>query len=141
MSKNSIVFSDVTFFLRWYNVIHWSSHIYKKSSFLSFYSFLVKFSELMAQGKCYSKIEKVRQSWMGLKMPSCKWHNFGPMFNNGPMFNLLFYCHIILYWEKVSFHKKFSHNISKLSGKFQRFNTIDESIKIQKNIWISKNVN
>ena len=134
MSKNSIVFSDVTFFLRWYNVIQWSSHIYKKSSFLSFYSFLVKFSELMAQGKCYSKIEKVRQSWMGLKMPSCKWHNFGSMFN------LLFYCHIILYWEKVFFHKKFSH-ISKLSGKFQRFNTIDESIKIQKNIWISKNVN
>ena len=75
---------------------------------------------------------------MGLKMPLCKWHNFCPMFNNGPMFNLLFYCHIILYWEKVSFHKKFSHNISKLSGKFQRFNTIDESIEIQKNIWISK---
>ena len=25
----------------WHNVIHWSSHIYKKSSFLSFYSLLL----------------------------------------------------------------------------------------------------
>ena len=45
VSKNSIVFVDVTFYLRWYNVIRWSSHICKKSSFLSFYSFFVKFSE------------------------------------------------------------------------------------------------
>ena len=30
-------------------------------------------------------------------------------FLNGPLFNLLFYCHIILYWEKVTFYEKFSH--------------------------------
>ena len=28
------------------------------------------------------------------------------------MFNLLFYCHIILYWEKVTFYEKFSHNLN-----------------------------
>ena len=39
------MFKDAIFYLRWYNVIHWSSHIYKKSSFPSFYSYLVKFSE------------------------------------------------------------------------------------------------
>ena len=45
LSKNSCVFKDVIFYLLWYNVIRWSSHIFKKSSFLSFYSFLVKFRE------------------------------------------------------------------------------------------------
>ena len=45
VSKYSIMFRDITFFLRWYNVIHWSSHIYKKSYSLSFYSFLAKFTE------------------------------------------------------------------------------------------------
>ena len=44
--KKSIVSKDVIFYLLWYNMIHWSSHICQKSSFLSFYSFLVKFSEL-----------------------------------------------------------------------------------------------
>ena len=33
-------------------------------------------------------------------------------FLNGPMLNLLFYCHIILYWEKVTSYKKFSHNLT-----------------------------
>ena len=45
VSKNSVVYQDVIFHLLWYNVIRWSSHIRKKSSFLSFYSFLVKFNE------------------------------------------------------------------------------------------------
>ena len=29
-----------------------------------------------------------------------------------PMFNLLFYCHIISYWEKVTFSEKFSHSLT-----------------------------
>ena len=33
-------------------------------------------------------------------------------FLNGPMFNLLFYCHIILYWEKVTSFEKFSQNLT-----------------------------
>ena len=45
VSKNSIVSKDLVFYLLWYNMIRWSSHICKKSSFLSFYIFLVKFSE------------------------------------------------------------------------------------------------
>ena len=43
-SKNSIVSKDVIFF--WYNVVRWSTHTSKKSSFLSSYILLVKFSEL-----------------------------------------------------------------------------------------------
>ena len=45
MSKNSIVTKDLIFYLLWYGVVRWSSHLFKKSSFLSFYSSLVKFSE------------------------------------------------------------------------------------------------
>ena len=45
--KNSVVSKDAIFYLLWYNVIRWSSHIYKKSffPFYSFSSFLVKFNE------------------------------------------------------------------------------------------------
>ena len=57
---------------------------------------------------------------------------------------LIFYfsCHIILYWEKVSPYEKLSHspNIEvRLSGQFQRFNAIDESIKMLEDSWIYKN--
>ena len=46
VSKKSIVSKDAIFYLLWYNLIRWSSHICKKPSFLiPFYSFLVKFSE------------------------------------------------------------------------------------------------
>ena len=45
VSKNSVVYQDVIFYLLLYNVIRWSSHIRKKSSFLSFYNFLVKFNK------------------------------------------------------------------------------------------------
>ena len=45
VSKNTFVSKDAIFYLLWYNVIRWSNHICRKSSFLSFYSFLMKFSE------------------------------------------------------------------------------------------------
>ena len=58
-------------------------------------------------------------------------------FLTGPMFNLLFYCHIISYWEKVPPYEKskvqFIPLKSKLSGKFQCFNAIDASIEMLKN--------
>ena len=63
-------------------------------------------------------------------------------FLNDPIFNLLFYCHTILYWEKS--YEKFSHNLTldvQISGKFQRFNAINEIKKILKNSWISKEFN
>ena len=44
VSKKLVVSKDVIFYLLWCNVIQWSSYICGKS-FLSFYSFLVKFSE------------------------------------------------------------------------------------------------
>ena len=59
---------------------------------------------------------------------------------NGPMFNLLFYCHIILFWEKSVFVRNLSTILplkSKLCGKFQCFNAIDGSIEMLKNSWIS----
>ena len=40
VSKNSVVSKDIIFYLFWYNAIRWNSHICKKSSFLSFHSFL-----------------------------------------------------------------------------------------------------
>ena len=91
--------------------------------------------------------EVVKQNWQivtkfnGTKNPLCKWHTFWM----APCLICFLYYHIILYWEKVISHEKFSHNLtflkSKLSGKFQRFNIIDKSIEILKNSWISKNFN
>ena len=52
------MFKDVIFYLVWYYPIRWSSPICKKSSFLSFYSFLVKFSEWHR--------EVVEQNWQSV---------------------------------------------------------------------------
>ena len=41
-------------------------------------------------------------------------------FLNGLMFNLLFYCHITLYWEKVTSYEKFNQTW-KLYRKSQHF--------------------
>ena len=101
------------FYLRWYNVIRWSSHICKRSSFLSFYSFLVKFSE-WHRGSGRVKLTKLHGVKSAIKQVT--------YFLNGLMFNLLFYCHIILYWEKVTFYEKCCHN----------------PIEILKNSWIPK---
>ena len=50
VSTSWVVYHDVIFYLLCNNVIYWSSHICKKSSFLSFYSFLVK--SQITEGKC-----------------------------------------------------------------------------------------
>ena len=65
-------------------------------------------------------------------------------FLNDPMFKLLFYCHIILYREKLTSYEKFSLNLplkSKLSGKFQCFKAINGSIERLKNRRFSKTFN
>ena len=65
VSKNSVVSKDLIFSFN----ITWCDEaaIYaKKSSFLSFYSFLVKFI-VNSTGKRWSKINKKGQSWMGAK--------------------------------------------------------------------------
>ena len=33
-------------------------------------------------------------------------------FLDGPMFNLLFYWHIILYWENVTSYEQFRHDLN-----------------------------
>ena len=56
-------------------------------------------------------------------------------FLNGPVIILMFYCHVILYWEEVASYDKIATLLPlkpKLSGKYQRFSTIDESIKMPK---------
>ena len=60
---------------------------------------------------------------------------------NDPMFNLLFYCHIILNWEKVTSYKNLGTILSlksKLSGKFQGFNAIDGKLRCWKIVTRSK---
>ena len=56
-------------------------------------------------------------------------------FLNGPKLNLFFYCRIFFYWEKVTSYEKLATILplkSKLSRKFQRFNTLDRfSIKMK----------
>ena len=92
-----------TFFdITWYA----EAAICKKSSFVSFYSFLVKFSQ-WDRGSDRVKLT-VWQSPMGVKNAIMQL----AYFLNGPMFNLLFYCHIILYWEKVTSFEKFSQNLT-----------------------------
>ena len=125
-SKNSIMFRDVSFFLRWYNVIHWSSHIYKKSSFLSCYSFLVKFSE-WHRGSDIVKMKKCDKVEWGEKC-----YYASDVIFNGPKFNLLFYCHIILNWEKVLWSPNFLENFSAsvLMMKVSKYRKIVEFRKI-----------
>ena len=57
-------------------------------------------------GEVLSKIDKVYQSWMGVKNTIMQ----VTYFLNDPMFNFLFY--FILYWEKVTSYKKLSHNLN-----------------------------
>ena len=103
VSKNSVVYHDVIFYLLWCNVIRWSSHIRKKSSFLSFCSFLVTLSEYRRVRVKLTKCDEV--DWG----EEC--HYQVTYFLNGPMLNLLFFI-IVLYWEKVTSYEEFSHNLT-----------------------------
>ena len=111
VSKNSIV--SIMWFSTSFstdNVISWSSRICKRSSFLSFYSLLVKFSEYR-QGSDRVKLTKCgKVEWS----EKC---DYTSDILELPMFNLLFYCYIILY----CFILLFSHKLEVqkfLSGKF-----------------------
>ena len=73
VSKNANASKDTIFYLLWYNVVRWSSNIYKKSSFLSFHSLLFLVNNAM-RGQI--KIEKVSHRLMEWKMPLYKWHTF-----------------------------------------------------------------
>ena len=85
--------------------ITWYSHKPKNSSFLSFYSFLVNFSEnhrgsvRECNWQRVTKLNGVKNAIMEVTY-----------FLNDLMFNLLYFCLIVSYWEKVTSYEKFSHN-------------------------------
>ena len=127
----------MTFYLLWCNVISWNSYIQKKSSFPSFYSFLVKFNE-ERHGSVTVKLTKCDKylNWVKNAIMQVTY------FLNGSMFNLLFFF-IFFYTERKWLLIRNLAAIlplkSKLSGKRPRFIAIDRSIKMLKNIWIFKN--
>ena len=101
----------------------------KKSSFFSFYSFLVKFTEW--HGKWWSKIDKVWQNWIGWKMPLCKWHTFWMAPSLICYFIVVFF-YVERKWLLMGNLSTILPLKSKLSPKFQRFNTLDRfSVKIK----------
>ena len=69
-----------------------------------------------------------------------KWHTFWMV-----PYLICYFFVILFYIERKWFPLRNVVTIlplkSKLSGKFQRFNAIDRSIKILKNSWIFKNIN
>ena len=128
---------NAIFYLLWYNVIHWSNHTYKKSSFLSFNNLLFSVNNT---GKVMSKTDKVWYRWREWKMPLCKLHTFW-------MAAWLICCFIVMFFY-IERKWLLMRNIatilplkSKFSGKFQCFSAIDGSIEMLKNSWISKNLN
>ena len=113
------------FYLLWSNVIPWSSHIYKKTSFLSFHCLIFSVNntgetiESNWQNVIHVELNGIKNSIMQLTF-----------FLDGPMANSLFYF----------FKKKWLLNKNlvlilllnpKLSGKFQRFNHCVKSIRIR----------
>ena len=136
MSKNSIVFKDVIFYLRWYNVRRWSSHISKKSSFVSFHSFLGKFNE-WHKGPARVKLAKYDNVEWG---ENC---HYASTFWMTP--SLICYFIVILFYIERKWRRMRNLAIilplkSELPGKFQRFNTWWKYRKLKKS-WISKNFN
>ena len=129
VSKNAIVSKHVIFYLLRYNVIKWSSHIYRKYSFLSFHSllFLVnntgKVTELNWQ--CETLVNGMMQVTycMVLGLICC-------------LFVTLLY--IERKWLLMRDLATVLPSKSKLSGKFQRFNTVNGSMEMLINSWISK---
>ena len=117
--------------------IRWSSYIYKISSFLSFHSLLFLVNNI---GKM------VEQHWQsvtrldGMKNLISKWYTFWI-----PPWLICCFIVIFLYIERRWLLKRNVATIlpvkSKLSGKFQRFNTIDGRIGMLQNSLISKNFN
>ena len=95
VSKNAIVSEDMIFYLLWYNSIRWSIHTYKKSSFVSVHSslFLV---DNAGEVKEYNWHSATQMNGMKNAIMQVTY------ILNGSMISLLFYCHIIFYWEKVT---------------------------------------
>ena len=126
VSQNAVMSKDVIFYLLRYNMIHLSSHMYKEYSFLSLHSLLFsvnntgKVAELNWQ--CQTLVNE-------MKNVICKWHTFcmAPW--------LIFYLFVtLLYIErKWLLMRNLASALllkSKLSGKFQRFSTVNASMEM-----------
>ena len=77
------------------------------------------------------------QSWMRWKMPLCKWHTFWM----APCLICYFIVKLFYIERKWLLMRNLATILplkSKLSGKFQRFNAVNGSIKMLKNAWIAK---
>ena len=122
----------------WYNVIRWSTHICKKSSFLSFNSFLVKFAESY-RGSERAKLKMCDKAELGEK-----YHYASDIHFEWPCL-VCYFIAILFYierkWLLITNLATILPLKSKLSEKFQRFNVIDGNIEMLKNSWISKNFN
>ena len=105
VSKNVIVSKDVIFYLLRYNMIHWSSHIYKKYSFLSFHSLLFSVNNTGKVTELNWQCETLVNGMKNVIMQVIH-------FLHGSMINLLFICHITLYREKMTSYQKFSLSLT-----------------------------
>ena len=69
-----------------------------------------------------------------------KSHYASEILSNGTPVNLLFYCHIILYREKVTSYEKFSHNLTLDVQIFlKKCRLFNAKYRNGENCWISKN--
>ena len=82
------------FHLLWYHLIRGNSHLYKKSSFISLHSLLLLVNN--TREVIEWNLESVTQ-FNGMKNAIMQ----VIYFLNGSVVNMLFYCHVITYWEKV----------------------------------------
>ena len=101
VSKNSIVLKDVVLYFHWHDVICWRSYITAKNRLLSH-------SKVSSWILANNTGEVVAYIWQSVTKLNVVKNVIMPVpnFMNDHMFNLSFYCHIILYWEKVTFYEK-----------------------------------
>ena len=106
--KNAIVSKDTICYLLWYNVIRCSSHIYKKPSFLALHSlsFLVNNTK-----------EVIDENWESVTQVNGKKNVIMQVtyFLNDSVLNIMFYCHVITYWQRVPPLEKFNRSLTCLS--------------------------
>ena len=128
--SNNLIASKAYFPTPFNIMWHAEATIYAKI----FFDFVLKFlSEVgwITQGKWYSKINYVRESWMVWKMSLCKWHTF----QMAPCL-ICYFIVLLFYIDRKWLHMRNLGTIfplkCTLSWNFQRFNAIDTGSKYRK---------
>ena len=108
-----------------------------KKLFCSFFCFISKHDfyvstmlfqiKLIAIVNLIFNVSDFLRSFTGWKLPLWKM----TYSLNGPVINLLFYCHIVLYWEKVTSYDKFSHRLI-LEDQIGEFHYLNLLMKVSK---------